>query len=383
MVSVAYFTTFAKETTYQVELAAALDEFDDISITIYSLFMPGDVSHDVEVELLEADSRFEPGWMLELYRILTSDRHDVFHTHPAVAGSFVRIIATIARYHPILSTEHTTHRWYGPLKRLVVGSTIGLNDVLITNSRSTLESLQWWEKGLVSVCGTEPIVIYNGVNVDAIDAASTAEGPRLPGGFLIGTVSRLVDVKNHRELLLACERLLARHDDLSIVIVGDGEERESLELLVQDLGIDNRVRFLGQLSRPEVYAVLHRLDLFALPSEHEGFGNAAVEAMVAGVPVVANDIPALREVLGEAGVFTDATNIDEFAETLDELYQDDDLRQATARAANARGREFSIDVAAARHADLYRRLAAGESPATAVTALGKSSNTESSSFESL
>jgi glycosyltransferase involved in cell wall biosynthesis len=356
MISVAFFTTYAKETTYQVELASVLDEFDDISVTVYVLFGPQEVSHDVDIEVFDSDSRFAVQWLRELYRVLRSGQHDIFHTHPAVAGSLARVVATAARFEPIVSTEHTTHEWYGSLKRLVAGSTIGLNDVVVTNSQWTYDSLRWWEKGLVSLFGTEPIVIHNGIDIDAIEAAATHRGPDLPDGFLVGTVGRMVAVKNHRVLLRAGAELVEAHDDVSLVLVGDGEERDALETLATDLGIDDRVVFIGHLTRSEVYALLHHLDVFAFPSEHEGFGNAAVEAMAAGVPVVCNDIPALREVVGDAGRFVSGANPGNLAEAIESLYRDETERERLANAVRVRASKFTIQRAADRHAALYREL---------------------------
>jgi glycosyltransferase involved in cell wall biosynthesis len=120
--------------------------------------------------------------------------------------------------------------------------------------------------------------------------------------------------------------------------------RSELEMLSGRLGIGSSVTFIGWLSkRKEVYTVLSKPELFSFPSHNEGFGMANVEAMATGTPVVVNDIPVLREVVGDAGLFVDATDSQQLADAIEELYHDSDRRERLGERAKDRARtNFSL-----------------------------------------
>lgn len=114
---------------------------------------------------------------------------------------------------------------------------------------------------------------------------------------VIGCVARLHALKN----LAAAVRLLPCDTRRHLVLVGQGPEREALVALAGELGCEQRLHLLGELPAGAIGDVLAGLDLFVFPSLAETFGLAVVEAAAAGVPVLANDLPVLREVLQVAG----------------------------------------------------------------------------------
>jgi glycosyltransferase involved in cell wall biosynthesis len=128
----------------------------------------------------------------------------------------------------------------------------------------------------------EPIVIPN-----AIDVAAFAIDRPPSDSFRVGFVGRLDPVKRIDVLLAAMKRLPT---NFTLDIFGDGVEREKLEALAGP-----RVVFHGRIDRPQT--ALSAIDLLVLPSEAEGFGLVLIEAMAAGVPVVASDAPGIRDVV--------------------------------------------------------------------------------------
>ncbi len=161
----------------------------------------------------------------------------------------------------------------------------------------------------------------------------------LPGNRpIIGCAARLHAMKRLDDAV----RLLPLRPDWVLALAGQGAERAALEGLAADLGVADRVRFLGELDAGTMRTFLASLDAFVFPSAAETFGLAAVEAAQAGVPVVANRLPVLEEVLrsddGVAAVFVDATDSAAFATAVDGVLADPDHAADLVRA----GRGLSV-----------------------------------------
>jgi len=146
-------------------------------------------------------------------------------------------------------------------------------------------------------------VIANGIDLESLPAAEHRRSIRT-----ITTVANLRRGKGHDVLLHAAAGVLQRHPDLTFQLVGDGPLRASLEALAASLGIANRVRFLGH--RDDVAAILRASDLFAFPSLMEAFPNGVMEAMAAGLPVVATRVGGIPELIedGRTGLLVPAND---------------------------------------------------------------------------
>jgi teichuronic acid biosynthesis glycosyltransferase TuaC len=154
----------------------------------------------------------------------------------------------------------------------------------------------------IGIDGRHVEVLRNGVDLELFRPGDRAAARARLGlsGLVLLSVGRLVPLKGHHLVIEA----MAALPEASFVLVGDGPERRRLLSQSERLGVASRVRFLGKLpheSLPDVYAAA---DVLVHPSSHEGLGNAPQEAMACGTPVVATDIPGLREVVSSraAGV---------------------------------------------------------------------------------
>lgn len=148
-------------------------------------------------------------------------------------------------------------------------------------------------------------VLHNPVDLDAIAAAAAApvDEPRDAPPVVVAA-GRLAGVKNYPLLIEAIAQMaepVSRSGGTSVPpsvhawILGDGPERDRLQALARDLGIADRVRFLGFQSNP--WRFMARADVFVLTSTYEGFGNVLIEAMACGVPVVATRSPGTIEII--------------------------------------------------------------------------------------
>lgn len=147
-------------------------------------------------------------------------------------------------------------------------------------------------------------------------AAMPVSMPFQSNGKVIGSVGRLSEQKGHADLLRAMVLVLQRMSDTELILVGDGELRSELENLSRELKIDNHVWFLGK--QENVYPYLARMDLFVLSSLWEGLPTVILEAMAAGTPVLATDIPGNRDLIrpGETGWLAPVANPTGLAESI-------------------------------------------------------------------
>jgi sugar transferase (PEP-CTERM/EpsH1 system associated) len=200
-------------------------------------------------------------------------------------------------------------------------------------------------------------VLYNGVDLakfrpHAIAATKDSNHPTLR----IGSVGRLVAVKNYALLLKAFVRL-PKALRCKLVLVGDGPERPLLEQLASTLHIADRVEFAGH--RDDVGQLLHSIDIFVLPSLSEGMSNTLLEAMAAGLPVLASDVGGNREIIEHEhnGLIFRSEDVEGAANQLARLVADADLRMALGIAAAERVRnKFSITAMLQGYEALYRRV---------------------------
>jgi glycosyltransferase involved in cell wall biosynthesis len=179
--------------------------------------------------------------------------------------------------------------------------------------------------------------------------------PRLAPGPVVGCIARLDAIKGIDVLI----RAVARLPDVTLAVVGDGPEREPLGALADELGVADRVLLTGWSDRARDH--LTTFDVFALASRFEAWGIALVEAMLAGVPVVATDVGGVRDVVvpGETGLLVPAEDPAALAEAIGALLEDAERRRHLAGAARRRALErFRLPVMARRYAALYTELVA-------------------------
>ncbi|HEV2068506.1 MAG TPA: glycosyltransferase family 4 protein [Acidimicrobiales bacterium] len=191
-------------------------------------------------------------------------------------------------------------------------------------------------------------------------SARTALGVA-PGSPLIVAVGRREHVKGHRHLLAAVDVLRREFPDLLLMVVGrEGGASASLDGMVERHGLGHNVRFLGH--REDVPEFLAAADVFACPSLSEGLGGAVIEAMALGVPTVASDIAALREVTGgDAALLVPPGDPDALAHGLAALLTDPKRARSLGEAGRRRYLDsYTVDRMVDQTWDLYQRLAAGE-----------------------
>ncbi|MGB5156073.1 glycosyltransferase [Desulfobacterium sp. N47] len=147
-------------------------------------------------------------------------------------------------------------------------------------------------------------VIQNGLpfeefTVDRVKAESRkAVLPDVGAKYWFGNIGRLTDVKNQKTLITAFAKFVETTPDSILLIAGEGPLESDLKNLVDNFGIKDKVFFLG--FRKDIPQILNALDIFIIPSLREGLCLALLEAMAAGLPVIASDVGGIPEVFGKA-----------------------------------------------------------------------------------
>jgi len=279
----------------------------------------------VHTDLHPISADADPLLVVHLARYMRQYRFDVVHTHLFHADIYGTLAARLAGIRRIVSTKHGFNPWrvqprYAWLDRMAAR--------FQTHIISISQAIGQW---LVQVEGLPPAkmrVIYYGLDVEPFrqchqTPAVLATIPRP----IIGTVTRLLHQKGVHVLLDAFATCLQHFPQASLLILGDGPERVTLEEQARTCGIAGHVHFLGRVPNPEESAMMRAFDIFAFPTFGEGFGLVLLEAMAWGTPIVASHVMAIPEIVHheETGLLVPPDDPASLAQALLRLLQDPTL----------------------------------------------------------
>jgi glycosyltransferase involved in cell wall biosynthesis len=206
----------------------------------------------------------------------------------------------------------------------------------------------------LDVPNLKPIVVHAGVDSRQ---EFCAEEPSARTMTVIGAACRLVPLKGLVDLIRAVASLCPEFPALRLEIAGTGPQREDLEKEVERLGLTGRVHFLGW--QPDLGPIFRSWDIFAIPSLEEGLPIAALEAMAAGLPVVATSVGGLPEAVedGQTGYLIPPSDVTALTARLRLLIRNPNGRRAMGAAGRERARnDFSVDRMVREIAAIYDSL---------------------------
>ncbi|MFA6112054.1 MAG: glycosyltransferase family 4 protein [Candidatus Latescibacterota bacterium] len=284
----------------------------------------------------------------ELVAVIRAGRYGIVHTHTSKAGILGRLAAGRVRVPAVVHTPHG-HVFTGYHGRLLTRMFVMMERWAArrTDRLIALTGREVQDHLALGIGSTERFrVIHSGVDFAPFDAdpaggAQVREELGIPAeALVIGTLGRLTAVKGQADLLAAFAAVeLPR---AWLLLVGDGEERLNLEAQARHLGLEGRTVFAGW--RRNVYQVLRAMDIFALPSLNEGMGKALVEAMYAGLPVVATAVGGIPELVEPdcTGLLVPPRAPAELASALALLAADPNARERLGQQARLRATGYSV-----------------------------------------
>jgi len=308
----------------------------------------------IKIEALGKKGRVDLGFLARFTGLIRREKIALIHSHLFTSNLWGRIAAWLTGV-PIVTTEHNVDQWKKPYHFWMDRIMAGVSRKVICVSRKVEEF--YLKK--VPELRSKTAVIYNGIDAALFKPDGKRDKARERLGipkdrFLAGTVGRLVPQKRQKDFIEAVAKLKKAGLNIGGILIGDGPQRPELEKKVRALGLEREIIFTGFCDdTPALYAAM---DAFVLCSEREGFPMTVLEAMAAGVPVVATDVGGVNECVEheKTGLLIPADEPEAIVQALMRLFGSPELRDLLVKNAGERVRnDFSLMQMARRHEALY------------------------------
>ncbi len=305
---------------------------------------------------------------ISIFRILRRSKPDIVHTHTSKAGILGRLAAWMARVPIIIHTPHG-HVFYGHFGRSLSRMFLQMERLLgkITHHHIALTPEEC--NDYLSLRVAQPnntSVIHSGVDLQRFSKGAkqrTEKRKELgfsPHSLVVGYVGWLIPIKGVTYLVNAMAKIVEQHPKSLLVLVGKGddkgEEEIKLKEQVERAGLADKVRFLGW--RPDVDEIMGCFDIFVLPSLNEGMGRVLVEAMSAGLPIVASRVGGIPDLVkhGENGLLVPPADTGALEKAISALLQDGARRKRMGKAGKKMCGPYSAEAMVEQIDVLYTEL---------------------------
>ena len=312
------------------------------------------VDNGIPVHHIDKRSKLDPFAWFRLRKLLKQLRPDIVHTWLFAANAYGRTAALAAGVQVILGSERSVDPWKSGYQFWIDRAIAKRTQGLTANSQGTIDF--YHRHGLSSnqfhliPNGIEPIAPSSLSRAQALDAMGVA-----PDKKIVVSIGRLWAQKGYKDMLWAAELLRVMREDVCYVIVGDGPDRERLELFRDNIRGASQIFILGH--RTDAIELLPHCDLLWNGSLYEGQSNVILEAMQCGVAVIASDIPGNRDLIehDRTGLLYPLGNVDDLTRLSHLLLNDKPRRDTLTKNAQQHvQQEHSVEQMISRHANYYR-----------------------------
>ena len=322
----------------EVHIACNLDYMNDTDVArtekyIHTLKQQSIVLHNIAF----TRSPFDPSNInayKELKALITAEKFDLIHCHTPTVSMMTRLAAKKARKcgSTVMYTCHGFHfhnasskkNWllYYPIEKHLSR----FCDYIVTINKEDYNRAKTFH------CHNVRYIPSVGVDINRIreikidKAEKKAQIGVPPDKILIISAGELIERKNHEVIIKALAKL--RNPEIYYALAGKGPLKDHLANLALDLGVADRVIFLG--FRTDVFEIYHAADISVFPSKIEGLGLAGVEAMAAGVPLVSSNVHGILDYVidGKTGYTIDPKDVDGYAAAIHKLAESPELRES-------------------------------------------------------
>ncbi len=298
---------------------------------------------------LPAPRDLDPALAVRAARAVRSQRPDIVHTH-LVHADVYGALAAAAGGAALVSTKHNDDPFragtFRHVDRLLARRAASV--ICITDSLARFNAVR------VGIPPDKLVVIHYGLDAPPARWGENPEIELPPGARLLLGIGRLAEQKGYETAIRALPQILSDEPRAVLVVLGEGPERGRLEALARDLGVEGALLLPGRAG--DVSAWLGRAELFVHPCRWEGFGLVLLEAMLAGLPIVASEVSSVPEIVsdGETGLLVPPGEPDAFARAVTAVLADPARRGALGEAGRTRAHErFSVARMAERTLEVY------------------------------
>lgn len=307
----------------------------------------------VKIYTTSTASIYNPVHVLKIIPFLK--RYDIIHVHlfPALYWACFAKIISFSKT-PLIYTEHSTsnNRRGRFLFKIIDRFVYKRYCHIITISDATT-------RNLIEHIGPRDNVttIYNGVNLAPFH--NKCEKVELfPYSNKYKIITQIASFRYPKDQKTTIRAIRQLGDNVHLVLVGTGNTMEECMLLAKDLGVDNRVHFLK--NRTDIPSIVASSDIIVMSSMYEGFGRAAIEGMAGRKPVIASDVPGLRDLVVDAGLLFPAGDDHALAECLTRLLSSSSLYDSVSSACFDRSKEYDVSKMIAGYEAVYDKVIANE-----------------------
>jgi glycosyltransferase involved in cell wall biosynthesis len=352
------------------QLATIVGKYDrkKLSPLVCSLSDKGEIGGEIEESGIEVISlnklghRFNWTTVRDIYNLIKARDVKIVRTHQYHANLYGRLAAWLAKVPCVVASVHNVYTRDRKLHRRIINKFLsGFTDRVVAVSEAVKRDILKYDH----LMDDKVTVIYNGIDTQRFsDTNRNSMRAALgisPEAQVIGTVGRLTIQKGQKYLLDAVAMLRKKFPQIALLIVGDGPMRDELSNHIKALGIDKNAILVG--TRRDIPRLLSAMDIFVLPSLWEGSPNALIEAMAAGKPVIATDIPPIREIinLDKVGILVPVEDSKAIASSIELLFNSKTLAETFGKSAKERVfSDFAMNITVNKYVNLFEHILKGK-----------------------
>ena len=317
----------------------------------------------VDVVDFRAAFKFDPRALYRMLRFFRNCEFDIIHAHLPYSQTLGRVFGRLGGHRAIVSTQHNVPSNYHPVTRILERFTRGLDARTVAVSEGVEEAFTGMSARYEPGQPRQWCTIYNGIDVESFHEDVRESDPRtvrqqwdVDADRIYLNISRYVEAKSQTDLIKAMTKVVKTEPDSHLFIVGWGPLENELKATVESCGLEQSITITGKV--PTVHEYYALADVFVSSSVFEGMPIAHLEAMAAGLPLVATAIPGVTEVLvdGENGILVPPECPEQLADAMIEVSGSNSRTQYGIKSLQRAQEEFSIKLTVESHIALYREL---------------------------